>query len=120
MNFLKENTALEYLEFNHIKKEFSINGIQFLKINLKKLKFISSKKISDIDLISELENLEWLILSDSVKLKNSKILKPLNKLEAITLYGSSSFIEGDLTNLKELRNTLKHYKVQDKKHYFYE
>ncbi|WP_452231752.1 hypothetical protein [Lacinutrix sp. MEBiC02595] len=120
LDFLKENTALEYLEFNYMKRAFSINGIQFLKKNLKKLKLISCKKINDIDLISELENLEWLILSESVKLQDAKILKPLNKLEALTLYGSSSFIDGDLTSLKEMRDTIKHFKVQNKKHYFYE
>ena len=48
------------------------------------------------------------------------IIKPLKSLEALGIYGSSSFIDGDLRSLKKMRDTIKHYKVQNKKHYFYE
>ncbi|WP_452231754.1 hypothetical protein [Lacinutrix sp. MEBiC02595] len=120
LNFLKQNKTIESLEFSHMKKTFSIEGIQYLKDNLKKLNFSSSKKIENIHLVSELTNLESLGFIESVKLESARIIEPLKKLEAFGVYGSSSFINGDLTSLKEIRDTLKHYKVQNKKHYFYE
>lgn len=118
--FLKENTSLEYLEFNYMRRAFSIEGIQFLKDNLKRLKFISSKKIENIELVSQLVNLEWLIFSNSVTLENANIVKDLKNLEALTVRGSSYFVDGDLRSLKEMRDTIKYYTVKDKKHYFYD
>ncbi|MCD8455095.1 hypothetical protein LNJ08_11910 [Tenacibaculum finnmarkense genomovar ulcerans] len=120
LTFLKENNKLEHLEFSHMRKSFSIEGIQYLKNSLKKLKFISSKKIDNINLVSQLTELNGLFFSESVKLDNAKVLKSLIKLEAFNMYGSSSFIDGDLRSLKEMRDTIKHYKVKNKKHYFYE
>lgn len=120
LEFLKDNTSIEFLEFNYMRRGFSIQGIQYLKNSLKKLKFVSSKKIDDIVLVSELTELTGLFFSESVKLENTEIIKPLKKLNAFNMFGSSSFIDGDLRSLKEMRDTIKHYKVQDKKHYFYE
>ena len=120
LTFLKENTKLESIEFNYMKRAFSIEGIQYLKNNLKKLNFSSSKKIDNIHLVSQLVNLESLGFIESVKLENAKILEPLKKLKAFGMYGSSSFIDGDLTSLKEMRDTIEHFKIQNKKHYFYE
>ncbi len=118
--FLKENISLEYLELNLIKKEFDLDGIQYLSKCLKKLKLISSKKINNINRVGELVNLEWLILSNSVTLEDCSIIKNLKKLEALTMFGSSSFINGDLRNIKKLRDTIKNYRVDNKKHYFYD
>jgi hypothetical protein len=120
LSFLKENKGIEFLEFNYMRRGFSIQGIQYLKNSLKKLKFVSSKEIDDIVLVSELTKLTGLFFSESVKLKNTEIIRPLKKLNAFNMFGSSSFIDGDLRSLKEMRDTIKHYKVQDKKHYFYE
>jgi hypothetical protein len=120
LSFLKDNTKLESIEFDYMKRAFSIEGIQYLKNNLKKLNFSSSKKIDNIHLVSQLVNLESLGFIESVKLENAKILEPLKKLKAFGMYGSSSFIDGDLTSLKEMRDTIEHFKIQNKKHYFYE
>ncbi|MCD8401326.1 hypothetical protein G1K75_12285 [Tenacibaculum finnmarkense] len=120
LSFLKDNTKLESIEFNYMKRAFSIEGIQYLKDNLKKLNFSSSKKIDNIHLVSQLVNLESLGFIESVKLENAKILEPLKKLKAFGMYGSSSFIDGNLTSLKEMRDTIEHFKIQNKKHYFYE
>ncbi|AYN04383.1 hypothetical protein [Flavobacterium sp. 140616W15] len=120
LEFLKDNTSLEFLEFNYMRRGFSLQGIQYLKDSLKRLKLVSSKKIDDIELVSVLEKLEWLILSNSVALKDSGFLNNLKNIEALTVSGSSYFIDGDLRSLKEMRDAIKHYKVQDKKHYFYE
>jgi len=117
--FLQENNNLESLEFSHMKRAFDIEGIQHLKNTLRRLNFSSSKKIDNINLISELINLEALGFIESVKLQNAEILKPLKKLEALGIYGSSSFIDGDLRSLNQMSKTIKHYKVQNKKHYFY-
>lgn len=120
LKFLKENTSIEYLEFNYMKSAFDLQGIQYQKNSLKKLKLISSKKINNINLISELKNLEWLILSNSVTLESTDVVEGLKKLEALTLYGSSYFIDGDLRALKSLKEKIKYYNVEKKKHYFYE
>lgn len=120
LSFLKENKEIEFLEFNYMRRGFSLQGIQYLKDSLKRLKLISSKKIDDIELVSVLEKLEWLILSNSVTLKDSGFLNNLKNIEALTVSGSSYFVDGDLRNLKHLKDTIKHYHVKDKKHYFYE
>lgn len=120
LSFLKHNNWIEELEFNNMKRSFSIDGILELRDSLRRLKFISSKKITSIELVSELENLEWLIFSQSVKLENAEIVSSLKKLEAFTMFGSSTFVDGNLTTLKTLRDSIKNYRVQDKKHYYYE
>lgn len=119
-SFLKENKNLESLVITHAKRAFSIKGIELLKENLKVLNFSSSKKIENIELVSKLINLESLGFIESVKLESAKILEPLKKMKAFGIYGSSSFIDGDLTTLKQMRDTIKHFKVQNKRHYFYE
>lgn len=120
LNFLKENTILEKLTFTHMRRSFDLEGIQNLKNSLKKLSFSSSKKISNVELISELVNLEWLIFSDSIVLENAEFIKNLKKLEALSVGGSSYFIDGDLRSIKHLKDTIKYFTVRDKKHYFYE
>ena len=70
---------------------------------------MSSKKVDNIQLISELHNLEWLILSDSVPLESPRVLETLRNLEALTLRGSSYFID----------ESIKYYNIAHKPHYVY-
>jgi hypothetical protein len=120
LTFLKQNSNLEDLVLSHMKKAFDLEGIQFLKNSLKKLSLTSSKKIDNVQLISQLVNLETLGFIESVTIESAALLKPLTKLEAFGTYGSSYFVDGDLRSLKHLKDTIKHFKVQDKKHYIYE
>ncbi|MCM8540670.1 MAG: hypothetical protein NE328_10375 [Lentisphaeraceae bacterium] len=110
---------LEYLDLERIKS-LDLFGIEKLKETLKKLKIISSKNVSNINLISNLENLEWLILNNSAHLDSAIIVSGLSKIEALTISGSSYFLNGDLRSLKKLKETIKYYNVDNKKHYFYE
>lgn len=102
-----------------MKRGFDLEGIQYLRDSLKRLRIMSSKKVDNIQLISELYNLEWLILSDSVPLESSRILEPLRNLEALTLRGSSYFIDGDLRALERRRESIKYYNIAHKSHYVY-
>jgi hypothetical protein len=120
LSFLKENTNLESLTFSYMKRAFDLEGILYLKNSLKKLSLTSSKKIDNVQLISQLVNLETLGFIESVTIESAALLKPLTKLEAFGTYGSSYFVDGDLRSLKHLKDTIKHFKVQDKKHYIYE
>lgn len=117
--FLKANSSLENLDFTHMKRGFDLEGIQYLRDSLKRLRIMSSKKVDNIQLISELHNLEWLILSDSVPLESSRVLEPLRNLEALTLRGSSYFIDGDLRALEKRRESIKYYNIAHKSHYLY-
>lgn len=117
--FLKANESLKSLEFTHMKRGFDLEGIQYLRDSLKSLKIISSKKVGNIQLISELHNLEWLILSNSVALESPMIVEPLKNLEALTLHGSSYFIDGDLRALEKRRVSIRYYNVNHKFHYIY-
>ena len=117
--FLKENSSLKNLDFTYMKRGFDLEGIQYLRDSLKRLRIMSSKKVDNIQLISELHNLEWLILSDSVPLESSRVLEPLRNLEALTLRGSSYFIDGDLRALEKRRGFIKYYNIAHKSHYLY-
>ena len=117
--FLKANSSLKNLDFTHMKRRFDLEGIQHLRDSLKRLRIMSSKKVDNIQLISELHNLEWLILSDSVPLESSRVLEPLRNLEALTLRGSSYFIDGDLRALEKRRESIKYYNIAHKSHYVY-
>lgn len=119
LHFLSGLTLLEYLDLERIKS-LDLFGIEKLKETLKKLKIISSKNVSNINLISNLENLEWLILNNSAHLDSAIIVSGLSKIEALTISGSSYFLNGDLRSLKKLKETIKYYNVDNKKHYFYE
>lgn len=118
--FLKANSSLKNLDFTHMKRGFDLEGIQHLRDSLKRLRIMSSKKVDNIQLISELHNLEWLILSDSVPLESSRVLEPLRNLEALTLRGSSYFIDGDLRALEKRRGSIKYYNIAHKSHYVYQ
>lgn len=117
--FLKTNSSLKSLDFTHMKRGFDLEGIQYLGDSLKRLRIISSKKVDNIQLISELHNLEWLILSNSVPLESPRILYSLRNLEALTLRGSSYFIDGDLKDLEKRRGSIRYYNVAHKSHYIY-
>jgi len=120
LKFLSDNKKVESLTFSHMRRSFDLEGIQNLKNSLKKLKFSSSKKITNVELISKLVNLEWLIFSDSIVLENTDFIKNLRNLEALSVGGSSYFIDGDLRSIKHLKDTIKYFTVREKKHYFYE
>jgi len=117
LNFLENNRTLEFLEFNLMKGEFSLDGIQYLAKMLKRLKLISSKKISNIEFVTLLENLEMLVISNSVILKDTFILKKLKKLKAFSLYGSSYFISASKEELQQYEKQIDKFNVQIKTHY---
>lgn len=119
LEFLSNQTQLDHLVLDRMKS-FDLTGIEKLKPCLKTFKLISSKKVENIDLISRLENLEHLILSNSVPLESAEVIKDLKKLKALTVRESSFFINGDLRSIKHLRDNLEHFAVKNKKHYFYE
>jgi hypothetical protein len=120
LSFLKENNQLESLEISHAKREFSLKGIDVVKDSLKSLNIKSSKKINDFKEVNKLINLEKLGLIDSIPLDNGDFLLNFKNLKAFGIYGSTYFINGDLRNIKSLKDNLEFFKIQDKKHYYFE
>jgi hypothetical protein len=109
--FLCENDLLNELEISYIRKQFTLNSLELLNLNI--LKIMNCKKV-DIKNISNLKYLEEFSIVDSVTLPDKNVFTNMEHLKSLIVLGSSYFCDG---NLKELQDKLEYLGIDNKKHY---
>jgi hypothetical protein len=103
------------LRLGNLKSLSKIEGIKFLN-NLKILDIGSCKKINSIVEVFNLLKLETLLLNDIGEIDSIDGIENLVKLKLFTFYESTNIIDGDLTQLKTLKNLTK-LSFQNRRHY---
>ncbi|MEZ5326590.1 MAG: leucine-rich repeat domain-containing protein [Verrucomicrobiales bacterium] len=96
-----ENRCLRKVVAIDCKSLKSIRGITNCT-NVEWLTLSGCKKISDFSPISELPRLRVLQLSFQGKIESIDFVRDLKNLEAVSFYGDTSFVDGDLSVLENL------------------
>lgn len=115
LSFLPVFPNLIELSFSYLKNFKSLNGLEKFANSLASFELFNCKNVSNINLIFELINLEKIILSNSVSIESTGGFKYLQKLKHLAVTGTSFFIDGDLTVLKNME--IDYVAIDNKKHY---
>lgn len=84
------------------------------RLGIKNLLLDGCRDIKNIDELSRAHTLEEIKIIDSDVLPSARIFASLNSLKTLAVLGKSSFVEGDLSCLK---NKLHHFSFDNKRHY---
>ncbi|UZR97526.1 hypothetical protein [Chondrinema litorale] len=112
-SFLDVLSNVKYLEF-YSCKSLNLEYFKNFAETLEELKIRKCKNIKSIELLTMFKNLKTLQFTNTMPLANSQFVDELPNLEILTVFGSSSFINGNIENLK---GKLKHVGIDNKKHY---
>ena len=111
IDFLKGLNELNQLQFFNCKN-ILLNWL--VPPKLESLVFDRCKKIDRIETIFELKKIRNLSFIDSITLNSASDFIKFDELETLIVLGKSYFIDG---NIKVLKNKLKHFSFDDKRHY---
>lgn len=106
---------LEELKLYRNRDLVDISGVTALADSLSVLRIENSKKIENVEVVSRLENLRDLSLSDCGAIRSLEFVTVLNKLRMISLVGTS-VLDGRVDMLLDLPE-LRHAGIDDKRHY---
>ncbi len=106
------NLNIEKLSVNYCGKLNDISSLTSLKKNLFELEFYNCKKIENIEIIGNLENLNCLKLSGLGEIKSLSFIKKLKNLKKLS-FVDTNILDGDLSYCEGIEfvgfNNKKHY-----------
>ena len=103
---------LNDFELSYCKQLKNIKFNSEHKKNLKTLEINCCKKIENYEILSELENLEKLIISDSAPIPSLKFIQKMPNLKFLS-FVNTNILDGDLSSLINL----KYAGFDNKRHY---
>jgi len=104
--------SIEKLSINYCSKLSNISALTSIKKTLTELEFGNCKRIEDIELLGNLENLTWLRLSGLGEIKSLSFIKNLKKLKKLS-FVDTNVLDGNLSYCEGLEFV----GFNDKKHY---
>ncbi|TRW23799.1 hypothetical protein FMM05_11575 [Flavobacterium zepuense] len=108
-------TKLKYLRIANLKKITSVEGIAHLQ-QLEKLEIHSCKGINNVSEIFTLTKLKHLFLLDIGNIASIKGIEHLSDLRDFIFYESTNVLDGDISPVLKLKNLTK-ISYQNRKHY---
>lgn len=102
---------LEYLNINYCSKLTDITALTNC-VELKKLEFENTKKISNFEQLKVLQGLQGLVLSNCGNIQSLKFINSMDSLKFLSFVGTN-IVDGDLTPCLRL----KYIGTMDKRHY---
>lgn len=108
---IESASQLQRLELTYNRRLKDISALRYLKESLACLEIDTCGKISDFSVLTELHNLEFLILKGSNVLPNLSFLKVMPKLKYLHL--TMNVADGDLS----LCEQLPYARIKNRKHY---
>jgi len=113
-SFLCRLKNLRKLDLYNIKTKVDMQLFDSFAETLKELKVEKCKELEHLeDCLFKYNALQYLSLIDSVPISHTETLFQLKSIEIVVVLGTSYFIDGNISQLRELR----HASIDDKKHY---
>ena len=114
LSFLNESKELKHIEIHNCRTTFNIESLLSVRDTLEELAIGNCKKVEGLGVLQNLSNLKRLSFSNSSPLDNADFVEDLKKLEILVVVGTSYFIDGNTSHLK---NKIKYLSLDNKKHH---
>lgn len=111
---ITKNSRLNRIIIFNSKAEINLRDLEPIKNQIKEFRITNCKNVIGYDFLSELLNLEILVISNCNQVPSPLFARNLINLKQITVIGSSFFEDGNLSGLMRLGLTVG---IDNKKHY---
>lgn len=112
--FLLKLKNLKKLDLYNVKSKIDLRLFNSFAESLEELKIEKCKEIEYLEYaLVKFNTLKYLSLIDSVTIASAENISHLNSIEIIVVLGTSYFVNGEISRLRNLQ----HVSIDDKKHY---